>query len=185
VTARAPRPLDAGQLKELYERKARALSRRPELARATGVLRLRLQDGLRCELETGDRGLTADLPVGDGGAGGGPQPADLVRAGLGAALAIGYKIWAARLEIPLGCVHIEIGSDHDARGQLLPDSEVAPGWQRLVVDVLIESDAPREDILRLAELAHRRCPLLTMLSSTVEQILRVQVLPVGTGQPRR
>jgi uncharacterized OsmC-like protein len=185
VPLRAPRPLDPVQLKELYERKARALSRRPELARARGVLRVRLEDGLRCEVDTGDRDLTVDLPAAEGGAGAGPQPADLVRAGLGAALAIGYKTWAARLEIPLRGVQIEIGSDHDARGQLLPDSEVAPGWQRLVVDVIIESDAPAEDVTRVAELAHRRCPLLSLLSPAVERVFRLQIVPATTGTAPR
>ena len=38
-------------LKDLYERKRRAMSRRPSFARTTGQAYVRLRDGLCCEVE--------------------------------------------------------------------------------------------------------------------------------------
>ena len=63
-----------------------------------------------------------------------------MRAALGAALALGYRVWGARLEVPIGAIEVDITSDADARGPLGVEA-IAVGWQRLRIDV--RSSAPR------------------------------------------
>ena len=65
-----------------------------------------------------------------------------MRACLGSCLVLGYRVWAARLGIPLTNVEVDVTCEFDTRGQLGLDDDVAVGWERIVFDVRIESDAP-------------------------------------------
>jgi uncharacterized OsmC-like protein len=162
-------------IKDLHERKARALTRRPAFARATGQARVVLEAGFACAVEDEDRRLTADLPVKDGGDAAGPSPDQLMRASLGAALAIGYRLWAARLEVPLAAAAVDVTCDYDSRGQLGVDG-VAVGWQRLCVEVTITSAAPEADVRRVVETADRLSPMLANLAATVVRTHRLTVV---------
>jgi uncharacterized OsmC-like protein len=165
-------------LKELHDRKARALERHPAIARASGQAHVRLgDDGFGCRVEDADRALLADLAAEDGGEGNGPSPDQLMRAALGAALALGYRVWAARLEIPIGAIEVDVTSDADARGPL-GVAPVAVGWQRLRIDVRIASAAPDADVRRVVETADRLSPHLANLAPA---IARTHHLTIARG----
>jgi uncharacterized OsmC-like protein len=157
-------------LKELHERKARALARRPAIARACGQAHVRLDDaGFGCRVEDADRALLADLAAEDGGDGSAPSPDQLMRAALGAALALGYRVWGARLEVPIGAIEVDVISDADARGPLGVEA-IAVGWQRLRIDVRIISAAPEADVRRVVETADRLSPHLANLAPAIARI---------------
>ncbi len=162
-------------IKALHDRKARAIARRPTFAHASGQARVVLDAGFTCLVEDQDRRLAADLPSVDGGDAAGPSPDQLMRASLGAALAIGYRLWGARLEVPLAGVAVEVTSVHDTRGQL-GVADVAVGWQRLCVDVTITSAAPEADVRRVVETADRLSPMLANISSRVIRTHRLTVV---------
>jgi uncharacterized OsmC-like protein len=164
-------------LGDLYRRKARVLRRRPGLAWGAGEARVQLGAGLACRVETGARVMVTDLYAAEGGADGGPHPMELLRASLGASLATGYKLWAARAGTRLDAVEVVVHCHHDARGQLLADSDVTPGWQRLLLAVTITTPAPAGDVAALVALANRRNPVLAMLSPAIEQVHRLTVVP--------
>src|SRR3989304_5237576 len=91
-------------LKTIQERNIKALRLRPSIGQGTATTTVRVRSGLTCDIEDGSWKLVADEMPGDGGAGLGPDPGVLVRAGLGSCLAIGYAIQAALMEIPLDSV---------------------------------------------------------------------------------
>lgn len=165
----------AKDLKELYDRKARALERRPVFARGTGQVRVSAADDIACEVEHAFSPLRVDLPADEGGGNTGPQPDHLMRAGIGAGLVMGYTVWAARLEIPIDGIHLELTCDFDARGQMAVAPEVPVGWQRLVVDVTITSPASEGDVRRVVDVANRHSPMLANLSPAVQQVHRLTV----------
>jgi hypothetical protein len=74
----------------------------------TAVTRVRLVDGLACEIEEGAWKLVADMSPKSGGEGKGPNPGILGRGALGSCLAIGYAMWAARLGVPLTSLEVEV-----------------------------------------------------------------------------
>jgi uncharacterized OsmC-like protein len=166
-------------IKDLYERIARVIARRPLFARASGQASLRVLEGLACEVSLEEGGFRVDLPVQDGGTAGGPSPAELMRASLGACLALGYKIWAARLDVPIERIELEVGSEHDARGPLGLDPGVPARWQRVVLAVTITSAAPEADVRRVVDTANRLSPMLANLSGDVERVHRLVVLRPG------
>jgi uncharacterized OsmC-like protein len=151
-------------IKDLHDRKARALARRPAFAHATGQAHVVLDEGFTCAVEDEDRRLAADLPVEDGGDAAGPTPDQLMRASLGAALAIGYRLWGARLDVPVARVQVDVSSDHDARGAL-GVTAVAVGWQHLRIDVTIASTASEADVRRVVDTANRLSPMLANLAA--------------------
>jgi putative redox protein len=180
-----PAALKPAALKDLYERKARALHRRPELARGAGHTRVRLgNDGLACLVEGSDRQVQVDLAPADGGTGTAAGPSDLMRASLGACLAMDYRLWAARLDVPLGAVEIDLVAEFDERGALLTETEIRPGWRRLTCAVTIQSAAPAVDVARVVEVANAHCPGLANLSPAIERVHALTVVPSPTERER-
>src|SRR5262245_18969501 len=105
-------------LKDLYDRRAGALAKRPAFAREAASALVRLAEGVACEVEVSRGTMRVDLPADEGGAGTALPPGELMRAGIGACLVMGYRIWAARLVVPIEAVALEITCELDARGQL-------------------------------------------------------------------
>jgi uncharacterized OsmC-like protein len=163
------------QLKDLYARKASAMTRRPRFARGSGQARVRLGADLRCEVEHPGHSLVADATTDDGGQGRGPDPAELMTASLGASLLMSYRLWSARLDVPLESAEVEVLCEFDVRGQLGAE-DVPVGWQRLVIAATVTSSAPEEAVRRMALLAERHCPMLANLSPAIERLHRLSVL---------
>ena len=163
---------DAG-LRDLYERRRRALLRRPAFARASGEARAGvIAGGEACEVEEGGRVLRVELPADDGGEGGGPHPGALLRAGLAAGVALGYRLWGARLGVAIDGVSVDVVSESDTRGELGLDDDVPTGWQRVIFDVRITSAAPEPDVHRVVELANRLNATLANLAPAVARVWR-------------
>jgi uncharacterized OsmC-like protein len=170
---------DLLSLKDLYERRARVMTNRPELARTSGHARVRLGGGMEGEPDVGAaRARRAPHePWQPDLAGDDPRaPEQLLRASLAASLAQGYRVWGARLEIPMAGIEVELHTEDDARGQLLIDTDVAPGWQRIHVAVTVVTAAPLPDVQRVINCANRHCLVLATLSRDIEQVHQLQVL---------
>ena len=64
-------------------------------------------------------------------------------ASLGASLASGYRVWAARRGLRVDSVDIEIGCEYDLRGAMgLAADDVPVGWERVWFHVAIVSPEP-------------------------------------------
>ena len=79
----------------------------------------------------------------------------LGRGALGACLAICYGMWAARLEVPLVSVEVEVQADYDVRGELGVSDDVVPGYREIRYIVTVASPAPEADVLRVLDTADR------------------------------
>lgn len=146
---------DPRKIRSRLERNARAVSLRPSVGQGTAVTRIRLVDGLRCEVEEGPWTLTVDMAEKSGGTNAGPNPGTYGRASLGSCLAIGYAMWAARLGVPLAKLEVEIQADYDVRGELAVSDEVSPGYSEVRYVVTVESDAPEAEVRRVLDTADR------------------------------
>jgi uncharacterized OsmC-like protein len=169
--------VNARDLRELYEQKARALKRHPSLGQGRFQATIKLVDTFACEARRANRVMRVDLPVEEGGSDTGPTPGDLMRTSLGACMAIGYRAWAARLGVPLSGVCVEVTCEVDARGQLGIADDVPFGWQRLIFDVRITSDAPPDEIRRVVAHADRLSPMLANLSPALERVHTLSIEP--------
>ena len=173
--------MNLAELKALFDRKARAMARRPAFGRGASQARIRLGEGLACDVEHPDRRLLVDQPASEGGGGAGPAPDDLMRASIGASLAMGYRLWGARLGVAIDDVELEMTCEYDVRGQLGVADDVAAGWQSVRIDVTITSDAPEEEVRQVVGTADRLSPMLANLAPSVR---RVHHLSIVRGRAR-
>lgn len=139
-------------IKRAFERNARALELRPSIGQGTAVTRVRLVEGVRCEIEEGDWRLATDMGEKSGGSNSAPNPGILGRAALGSCLAVGYAMWAAKLGVPLDRLEIEVQADYDARGYHGVDG-VEPGYSEIRYVVTVESEAPESKIRAMLDRA--------------------------------
>jgi uncharacterized OsmC-like protein len=169
-------------IKALYDRAASAMSRRSGFGRGSGHARIRLGDGLLCDVDLEDRTARVDQPESAGGSGSAPYPGQLMRASLGACLAMGYRVWGARKDVPIDAVEVEITCEYDERGQMGLSSEVPVGWQRILFDVVVTSPAPEAAVRAVVETADRLSPMLANLASSIDRFHRLTIVP--SGKPR-
>ncbi len=151
---------DPERIKAAFERNRQAIRLRPSSGQGTAVTKVRVRDGLACDIEDGGWKLVADEDKGSGGNGEGPDPGVFGRAALGSCLAIGYATWAALLGVPLTSIEVDVEADYDARGMFEIDDSAPPGWLAMRYTVRVESTAPEADVQGVIDKADQHSSLL-------------------------
>lgn len=147
-------------IRTAIERNARVVAAHPSVGQGTAVTKVRWRHGLTCDAEEGPWKFTVGMTDKYGGDNAGPNPGVFGRTALGSCLAIGYAMWAARLNVPLRSLEIEVHADYDVRGELAVDDSVRPGYKAMRVVVTIESDASESDVVAMLEAAERHSSYL-------------------------
>ena len=155
-------------LKTALERNAKALAMRPSLGQGTAKTRVRLKPGLECEVTEGAWTLTVGMGEKSGGNNAGPNPGILGRGALGTCLAVGYAMWAARLDVPIDTLDVEVQADYDSRGELGVSDEVTPGYSQIRYVVSIASPAPESAVLRVLDTADKYSPYLDVFRRALD-----------------
>ncbi|MFN7931948.1 MAG: OsmC family protein [Bryobacteraceae bacterium] len=162
------------QLRDTMERNARALSLRPSIGQNTAITRVRLTEGLACEIEEGPWKLRADMSPKSGGAGSAPNPGVLGRASLGSCLAIGYAMWAARRGVVLEEIAVEVQADFDTAAEYgLTDDQ--PGYREVRCKVQVRSKAPAEEVRAVIAEANRCSSYLAVWRRPQDVRLNIEV----------
>ena len=119
--------------------------------------------------------FAADMPVKAGGEESAPTPGALGRGALASCIAVGIVSWAARREIPLDAVQVDVRTRFDARGELGMDDTIFPGYDEVYYEIAIESSAPAEDIADLVATADRYSPYVDVFTRglTMRRVLRL------------
>jgi len=163
------------RIRTTFERSVKALTLRPAMGQGTAVTKVRVRDGMTCDIEDGRWSLVADLSEKSGGTGAGPDPGVLGRAALGSCLAMSYAKWAAARGVPISGVEVEIQADYDARGEYGIE-DVSPGYLEVRYVVTVESAAPEEEILSLLDEADTYTPWLDVFARPQELRRDVRVV---------
>jgi uncharacterized OsmC-like protein len=146
------------QLRELLERKAKAIELSPATGQATARTTIRLKPGLECEVEEGAWKLAVGMSEKSGGTNAGPNPGVLGRAALGSCLALGYAMWAARFGVPIDALDVEVEADYDSRGELGVRDDVPPGYLQVRYRVTVISPASESEVRRVVDAADKYSP---------------------------
>ena len=160
---------DPQTIREIVERNVKLLTLKSERGHLTGVTTARIEDGLRCVIEDGSWKLETDMPLKAGGDETAPTPGTLGRGALASCIAIDIAIWAARRNIPIEGVQVEVQADFDARGELGMDDRILPGYQEVRYAISINSPAPADVVAELVRTAER-------YSSYVDIFARAQTM---------
>jgi putative redox protein len=147
---------------------------------AEGDVRVTAGDGKFVQLiDSAGHSFLADEPMRVGGGDLGPTPYDLLLAGLGACTAMTIKLVAAREDIPLAGVEVELRhSRHHAEDSAAPDGK--PRLERIERVVRLDGALSAEHSARLLAIADR-CPVHRTLESHPEIVTR---LDAGRGAAR-
>ena len=141
------------KIKTAFERNEQALKRQPGLGEKTGKVTINLKDGLCCEVESGPWKFKSDMSEKTGGTASAPSPGIYEAGALGSCIAIMAKMWAAKLDVPINEIKIEVEFDTDM--SMLFGVNGAPShWKAIRYQVNVESDAPEADIHNVLDLAH-------------------------------
>ncbi len=170
-----PVTTDSEKIKTAFQRTVKALSLRPSMGHGTGISKARIVKGLTCEVEEGPWRLIADMPEQAGGSASGPTPGVFGRAALGSCLAIGYMMYAAKLEVPIAKLEVEVEADYDD-GALFGVTDVPPGYLEVRYTVTVESSAPRTDVLRVLDEGDKHSPYLDVFSRSQKCVREVKIL---------
>ncbi|MEZ4456485.1 MAG: OsmC family protein [Gemmatimonadales bacterium] len=146
---------DATPIKEALERNARVVAARPKVGQGTATTRVVLGPNLACEVSEGPWQFQVGMTEKYGGSNAGPNPGVFGRGAVGACLAIGYAMWAARLGVPIDALEVAIEADYDVRGELGVSPEIAPGYLAMRYAVTVRSSADEADVLRVLDTADR------------------------------
>lgn len=158
----------AERVRRAFQRNRKAVSLRPGIGRGTAVTTVRVEDGLRCEIEDGPWSLVADMSEKYGGGAAGPDPGVLGRSALGACLAIGYELWAAHRGVPIERLTVEVEADYDAGPELGVAEEGSPAYREVRVIVTVESEASEREVCEVLREADAHSSWLANLREPVE-----------------
>jgi uncharacterized OsmC-like protein len=171
---------DASSIKTAIERTTKVLSLKPSLGQSTGVSKVRITNGLSCEIQEGDWKLKADMPASVGGNNTGPTPGVYGRAAFGSCLAIGYMMKAAAMDIPIHSLEVEVQADYDD-GAMFGTSDNKPGYLQVRYIVTVESDAPEQSIIAMLDEADQHSPYLDVFSRAQDCKRELHILSPKTN----
>lgn len=152
-------------IRAALERLDSVVARNPEFGASTDRSIVTVSTGLRCSIEEGPWRLEADLSESIGGSGLAPTPGVYGRAALGSCLAMGYQLAAARLNVELTSVRVEIEADSEVAGMLSSSSAARPGYRAVRYHVAIESSAAAADVQAVIDQADRLSPYRDVFAS--------------------
>lgn len=162
------------EIKNKFERTIKALTLKPSLGHGTGVSKTRIINGLSCETKEGDWVFKSDMPKQVGGYETASSPGALGRAALGSCLAIGYMMWASKLEIKIDSLEVEIQADYDDGG-LFNTSDSPPGYLVIRYLVKIKSPASADEIENLLNKGDKHSPYLDVFSRAQTCIRQIEL----------
>ncbi|WP_242156845.1 OsmC family protein [Aestuariivivens sediminis] len=150
-------------IKNKFLRIQKALTLKPLLGLGTGISKTRIVNGLSCETREGDWVFKTDMSKQVGGSATASSPGALGRAALGSCLAIGFMLWASKLDIAIDSLEVEIQADYDD-GALFGTSDNYPGYLEIRYLVRVKSPASREDVEHLISVGEKHSPYLDVFS---------------------
>ena len=162
-------------IKHKFLRTQKALTLKPSLGIGTGVSITRIVNGLSCETREGDWVFKADMPKQVGGSATASSPGALGRAAIGSCLAIGYMLWASKLDVPIDSLEVEIQADYDD-GALFGTSDNPPGYLEIRYTVRIKSPASADVIENLLNIGDQHSPYLDVFSRAQSCVRTIELI---------
>ena len=152
-------------LQKPYKEKYRS---EPDAARITLRAQGRLGEGLTCKVETGKALVAAGLHPATGGSPASACSGDMLLEALVACAGVTLNSVATALGIPLRDATVLAEGDLDFRGTLGVDKTAPVGFSAIRVRFDLDTDAPREQIVKLLELTERYCVVYQTLRNSPE-----------------
>lgn len=136
----------------------------PDAALVTLRAQGRLGEGVSCKIETGKAPVVAGLHPATGGSGQSACSGDMLLEALVACAGVTLNAVATALGIVLRDATLQAEGDLDFRGTLGLSREVPVGFQRIRLQVALDTDASEEQLATLLRLTERYCVVYQTLA---------------------
>ena len=154
--------------RDALARSTKAVTLRPQVGQYTHTNSAVIESGTQCFVKEKHLQLIVDVPPSIGGGGAGPTPGALVRSALTSCVAIGVKLWAARADMIIDYVDVQLEAEVDARGEMGVDDEIAPGVRHTRLKISVRSNESREDVEDVIARSLKYSPLYDIYSNPQE-----------------
>jgi putative redox protein len=168
-------------LKETIVETQASLSADAANAKAVFSVDSRQVENLRSEARIRQFSLTVDEPPTLGGSDAGPNPVELILAGLATCQEITYRAYATALGVPLDSVSVKLEGVLDLRGFFAVDERVRAGFTGVRGTVTLKSAASKEELATLKEVVDAHCPVLDILRAPVPVEIELAAVPVAVA----
>ncbi|WP_430404086.1 OsmC family protein [Hyphomonas sp.] len=162
-------------LKNILERAAALVEKRPDIGQRDHASSACVKNGLHCSVEEKGWELYADVPVSMGGQNIAPSPSTLFRASVSSCVAIGIRMWAARMDVAIDTIDVTFTTRVDARGQFGVSDDTAPGFESASLDIHLTSDATSEDISCVVETSLRYSAMMDAIRGRFPVDTRISI----------
>lgn len=136
----------------------------PEAALITLRAEGRLGEGVSCKIETGKALVAAGLHPATGGSGQNACSGDMLLEALVACAGVTLNAVSTALGITLRDASLQAEGDLDFRGTLGLSKEVPVGFQRIRLQITLDTEAPKEQIATLLRLTEKYCVVYQTLA---------------------
>ena len=97
-------------------------------------------------------------------------------------VAMGIKMWAARLEVDIQQVEVCFSTDVDARGQFGVCDDIPPGFERAELKIRATSDAPEGEVRNAIDSSLRYSPIIDVVKDSfpIETQIEIKINKIKT-----
>jgi len=155
------------KIKTALDRAANMVEAKPAIGQRSYLSIATVSDGLACAVREKEWRFASDTPEAMGGDNGAPSPSTLFRASVASCVAMGIKMWAARMEVPIAHVEVHFATDVDARGQFGVCDDIPAGFGHADLKIKVVSDAEDADVRGAVEASLRYSPMMDALKGGV------------------
>ena len=163
-------------IKSALERSVQVVTLKPARGQRTYTNIATVGAGTVCLTVEKDQEITVDVGKASGGDDAGPSPSTMLRAAFSSCLAIGIKLWASRLDVPIEHITVTVETDVDARGQLGVSASASAGFEAIRIAVSVQSDADRNAVTQVIETSFAHSPLVEVVRNpqSIETALTIE-----------
>lgn len=151
------------EIKTALDRAASMIKAKPAIGQRAYKSVATVAAGLACAVNEKEWTFASDTPEAMGGDNGAPSPSTLFRAAVASCVAMGIKMWAARMEVPIEHVEVHFETDVDARGQFGVCDDVPAGFEQADLTIKVVSDAADKEVRGAISASLRYSPMIDAL----------------------
>ncbi|MEM7327531.1 MAG: OsmC family protein [Pseudomonadota bacterium] len=165
------------KIKTALDRAATMVEAKPSIGQRTYKSVATVGQTLACAVREKEWRFASDTPEAMGGENGAPSPSTLFRASVAGCVAMGIKMWAARLEVDIQHVEVCFSTDVDARGQFGVCDDIVPGFERAELKICATSDAPDQDVRNAIDSSLRYSPIIDVVKDSFPIETQIEITP--------
>lgn len=150
-----------------YKQLIEELKKNPGVAEQQLKVKLTKDGAFKANVKAGRHSLVLDEEKVIGGTNEGPAPAQMLLASIGGCMLSTMQVWSHLLDIKVNSAEVSIKGTLNLFGMLGIDDNISAGFQKITVDIKLDSEESEAKIKELIEAVEKHCPVVnTVIKAT-------------------